>query len=229
MGDRQSSNGKRKYEASLMKNIMSQPEFLIQRLKNDFENEEKSAKQKRAAQNAKIVMEATARGLLALCVVGGVLSVAVMAPNMMGVIGRAMNRSNFFRKEEFKKSVYYLKRRKCVSIQDGMLHITQKGVGLALKDAFDDLVIRPSEKWDGKWRIVIFDVPEKFKVARTALSQKLKLLGCYQLQKSVFVSPYPCNDEVVFVANVFNVLPFIKIIEATSIAPDREVRSHFDI
>ena len=29
-------------------------------------------------------------------------------------------------------------------------------------------------KWDGEWRIVIFDIPEKFKKAREALKVKIK-------------------------------------------------------
>ena len=39
-------------------------------------------------------------------------------------------------------------------------------------------------KWDGFWRIVIFDVPEKFKKARNALSKKIKDLGLFPLQKA---------------------------------------------
>ena len=56
---------------------------------------------------------------------------------------------------------------------------------------------------DGEWRIVIFDIPEKFKKAREALRMKLKELGFLELQKSVFIFPYECEDEINFIVEVF--------------------------
>ena len=47
--------------------------------------------------------------------------------------------------------------------------------------------LRNRKKWDGKWRIVVFDIPEKKKAAREALRKKLKDLGFVELQK-VFLS-----------------------------------------
>jgi DNA-binding transcriptional regulator PaaX len=38
-------------------------------------------------------------------------------------------------------------------------------------------------KWDEKWRIVAFDIPEKFKTGRDALRRKLKEVGFHELQK----------------------------------------------
>lgn len=47
-----------------------------------------------------------------------------------------------------------------------------------------------NRKWDGKWRIVTFDVEEINKKARNRLRKKLKELGFGMLQKSVFISPH---------------------------------------
>ncbi len=44
------------------------------------------------------------------------------------------------------------------------------------------------EKWDGIWRVVIFDIPEKHKKARDALRSKLKTWGFIPWQKSVWAS-----------------------------------------
>lgn len=49
-------------------------------------------------------------------------------------------------------------------------------------------------KWDGKWRIVIWDIPEKRRLARDLLRFKLKQLGFKQWQKSVWVSKVNCTD-----------------------------------
>ena len=72
--------------------------------------------------------------------------------------------------------------------KDGFTRIvlTKEGQKKALKFKIDEIEIKVPAKWDGKWRIVIFDIPEKFKKAREALRRKLKDLGFLELQKSVF-------------------------------------------
>jgi len=49
---------------------------------------------------------------------------------------------------------------------------------------------RKSRKWDGKWRIVIFDIPETKKKMRNFFREKLQELGYRKLQESVWISPY---------------------------------------
>lgn len=52
------------------------------------------------------------------------------------------------------------------------------------------------ESWDGKWRVVIWDIPEKRKTIRDVLRYKLKQLGFKYLQKSVWVSKKNCKREL---------------------------------
>ena len=58
--------------------------------------------------------------------------------------------------------------------------------------------------------MVIFDVPEKKKIIRDALRRKIQELGFQELQKSVFVYPYPCFKEIETVTNFFRAKKFIK-------------------
>jgi len=50
--------------------------------------------------------------------------------------------------------------------------------------------------WDGYWRIVIFDIEEKYKNQRDALRRKLLSLGFGMWQKSVYITPYKVEDEI---------------------------------
>lgn len=52
------------------------------------------------------------------------------------------------------------------------------------------------EPWDGIWRMVIFDIPEKEKKLRDALRQKLKELGFGKWQESVYISPFKISEQV---------------------------------
>lgn len=68
--------------------------------------------------------------------------------------------------------------------------ITEKGRNCLEKFLFD------KETWDGKWRIVIFDIPEEKKKLREMLRRTLKNSGFKQLQRSVWVSPFDVLDEM---------------------------------
>ena len=46
------------------------------------------------------------------------------------------------------------------------------------------------KRWDGKWLMVVFDIPEKHSSTRRALREKLRELGFGMLQRSVWISPY---------------------------------------
>jgi len=60
------------------------------------------------------------------------------------------------------------------------------------------------QKWDRKWRMVAFDIPEKYKTGRDALRRKLKEIGFCELQKSVFVTPHECKNEIIELIKFFD-------------------------
>lgn len=55
---------------------------------------------------------------------------------------------------------------------------------------------KKKEKWDGKWRIVIFDISEKQRRGRNLVRRELKWLGFKELQKSVWIFPYDAELEL---------------------------------
>lgn len=85
------------------------------------------------------------------------------------------------------------------------------------------------KKWDSQWRIVIFDIPERFKKARNALSLTLKKMGFYPLQKSVFVHPFECADEIDFVIEFWNMRPYVRLVLATHIDNELHLKNHFGL
>jgi len=79
----------------------------------------------------------------------------------------------------FKKSGYL---REFKKESKKVYKITNKGKVKILK--YD--IIKRSRKWDGKWRVIIFDIPANKKKVRDFLRNRLKILGFKQLQKKVF-------------------------------------------
>ena len=75
----------------------------------------------------------------------------------------------------------------------------------------------------------MFDIPEDRKRGRDALARVLKNLDFYQFQKSVFIHPFECRSEVKFVAEFFQVAPFVKFAVVSEMEGDSPLRKHFEI
>ncbi len=87
--------------------------------------------------------------------------------------------------------------------------LTEKGKMRILTFNFTELKIK-QKVWDGKWRAVIFDIPEKLRWGRDSLRRKLKELGFHEFQKSVFVFPYDCKDEIDFIIEYYNMRKHVR-------------------
>ena len=74
-----------------------------------------------------------------------------------------------------------------------------------------------------------FDIPEKFKIARNALREKLNDLGFLKYQKSVFIYPYECKDEIDFIIEFFEVKPFVRYIIAEKIDNELDFKKKFNL
>ena len=107
--------------------------------------------------------------------------------------------------------------------------LTKEGENKALRFKIDEMEIKKPAKWDGQWRIVIFDIPDRFKKAREALRNKLKDLGFIKLQESVFVFPYECEDEINFIMEVFLIRPFVRFMRVRSFTNEEQIRVNFGL
>lgn len=114
---------------------------------------------------------------------------------------------------------------------DGSVRIvlTKKGKQKILEFNIDKLCVKEPATWDGQWRIVFFDIPEKRRKVRDALRNKLKDLGFYELQKSVFVHPFSCRDEIDFIVEFFNIRPFVRYAEMINPTNEAELKLKFNL
>lgn len=75
-------------------------------------------------------------------------------------------------------------------IKNGQVYYRLTGIGSKKLKRDFPLVKLQQQKWDGLWRIVIFDIKEKDKKIRESLRYKLTSLGFGMWQKSVYVTPF---------------------------------------
>ncbi len=110
------------------------------------------------------------------------------------------------------------------------INLTEEGKKKASFLQINDLKIDQSKKWDGKWRLVIFDIAQLKKAYREAFRGKLKELGFYQLQKSVWLHPYDCVSEIDVLKEFFGLSDNeLRLIIAEEIGDNRKIREIFKI
>jgi hypothetical protein len=169
---------------------------------------------------------------LALIVVAGVLTVLSVAPGLT-VLARHYKRSQCYSEKQIFGAKQNLK--KCGYIETDVyqgkarVRLTKKGEEYFQKMIFEESRISSQKKWDGKWRFVLFDIPVEYSKARDALRWRLRALGFFQYQKSVWVYPYPCKDEILFVADHFGVGRFVEVLDATGLSDGTVLKKHFEL
>jgi len=149
-----------------------------------------------------------------LLLTGAALSIAYTPRQYWRTVKIAGKEWKKINKEEIRKEIRQLYRSKLLKKtenKDGSITmiLTDKGKLRALTYKFDEMKIE-DKKWDGKWRVVGFDVPEKIRWGRDALRDKIKKLGFYEFQKSVFIYPYDCKNEIDFIIEFFGIRKYVR-------------------
>lgn len=107
--------------------------------------------------------------------------------------------------------------------------LTAKGEQKMQQIRLYNLTIKQPKKWDGTWRIVLYDIPNTKNKGREALRLKLKHLGFYQLQKSVWAFPYPCEPEIEFLVELFGLRSYVYFLETSKIKNDLVLKRRFHL
>ena len=101
------------------------------------------------------------------------------------------------------------------SLKDNQLIIKLTKIGID----FLEEGTQGEKSWDGKWRIVIFDIPENKRVIRNLFRRNLKKWGFKPLQKSVWVCKKDIFDKIKFYVEDLNLGEWVTILESNNISP----------
>jgi len=178
-----------------------------------------------------------AKEILVMIAAGVAIPAAFLMPNipiaLKPLLREVMKRCGLKKSEPFVRSVCHLKRRGLVSLaeRDGqqILTLAEGGKKRVLQFELERMVIRKPGRWDGLWRLILFDIPETKKQGREALRSKMKQLGFYPLQKSCFVYPFDCKSEIEFISELFEVSPYVNYILAKKIEGESHLAKYFHL
>ena len=170
-----------------------------------------------------------------LLLLGGIALGLTHSPKQyFEILGKMFDDWKGVRKSNVKRSIknlYCLGMLKEIKNKDGTISIilSEKGKKAAKIYSIDNLKIDKPKKWDGNWRMVIFDIPERIKKVREALRMHLRNLGFYELQKSVFIYPLPCAEEINQIIDFYDISEYVRILMVHSLDNEDELRNEFKI
>ena len=163
---------------------------------------EKEVKTRARKQNIKKIILSTIYG-------AGLVSVAVLAPNVIGALAKL----GFV---PGRNHAYKVKRSLTRLVEEGLVfwEKTPRGTFARLTSGGKqkvemlyggELGVKKPHRWDGKWRIVTYDLKEAKRGLRAKLRNTLTSFGFVKLQHSVWIYPYDCEDLIMLIKADFKI------------------------
>lgn len=132
-----------------------------------------------------------------------------------------------------KRTISRLEKQKLVTVKEEngrqVIEITSAGARRILKLSLNQLEIKKPKQWDGRWRLISYDIPGDLKRTREFFRDYLCAWGFYPLHESVFLHAYPCEKEVEFLREYLGIGKFVRIFQVLKIENDKLFREFFGV
>ena len=169
------------------------------------------------------------RAILTSVKVAGFLSVALVAPNAIQCLESFGITPGKREKEIMARSRDRLIENNLLKYENRLIKLTEKGqIQLNLLEMKDWKIDKP-RKWDGRWRMLIFDIPERRRPLRDKIRLTLFNIGFLRLQDSVWIYPYDCEDLINLLKADFKVGKDLLYLIVDSIENDKSLKKSFSL
>lgn len=183
--------------------------------------EEASRKRTRKALVQEVILKSVAAA--------GFLSMAIVAPNAiqalakLGIIDVKKRRGEYINRARNR----LIDANMLARDKKGFLYVTPKGERKLRQLERRDYVLQKPRRWDGKWRMLVFDIPNHRKGLRDKVRRTLVAIGFVHLQHSVWVYPYPCDDLIALLKSDFKIGKDILYVIVDSIEYNKRLLKRF--
>ena len=159
----------------------------------------------------------------------GVLSIGLVAPQVIGAMGKLGLLPNKRQDEIVRSSASKLVKKGLLVYQNGKYELTEAGEKKLRLWELQDYKFKHPQRWDKKWRVIIFDIPEKKRKARDQIRSLFVSAGLYRLQDSVWVYPYDCEDIIGLLKTDIGVGKDLLYMIVDEIENDKHLRENFGL
>lgn len=94
--------------------------------------------------------------------------------------------------------------------------LTEKG-GRRMEDGVERVYSSRNLQWDGRWRVVIYSIPENRRDIRNQIRKELNWTGFGVISPSTWTSPNPLEDQVMEMAKTYQLEDHIILFKTSSI------------
>ena len=181
----------------------------------------------------------TASGIvLAVIAAAGIVTLSAITPNIFTALNQLYKTGKKINKKQKERIVsqtlHYLKKSGKISMArntaDIAITITQLGEKQLQETVFESLQIKRPRHWNGHWWQAAADIPTKtHRAAADALRYKLKIMGFFPLQKTLWYYPFDPRKELQFVIDRYDVNKFVTVMEILRMdtADETILKEHF--
>jgi len=106
--------------------------------------------------------------------------------------------------------------------------ITQKGLGKLQREQTRSS-LPGTGRWDGRYYLVTFDIPESQKVIRNQIILDLKNAQFYNYSKGLWLSPYNPIKYIETTRSRYNLGQNIRLIVASHLEDETKIKRHFHL
>ncbi len=179
--------------------------------------------------------------LLVTFVTAGIITLSAAAPNIFQAfktiqkISRHLSRikhspvhENQFSRMMSKSISHYVRKGYIKLIPQGndyLVEVTEAGKKQAQVYNMQTLQLTRRGVWKGGWWMTLADIPTELNDEASYFRKKIKELGLYRCQKSVWLYPYDIRSEIQFVAAYYGVDRYITIIQVVALEPEDQQKA----
>lgn len=203
-------------------------QILVHLLENKFKREQEEIKTQKYQKVKDLLLYLS---LLGTC---------IFAPNAIQIFKPLLKKRESEFSSYFSFNPRYLKRKikrlheqQDISIdrngEKDIIKITNKGRNRIIKYAIENIEINIPKVWDKKWRLVIYDIPNQKKKLNDLIRVKLVELGFFAFQKSVFIIPYPCYEQVKLLRTYFDLTSEVHYMTISWLEDEEEFKKYFNL
>ena len=185
------------------------------------ELEEENKKRVRRGEIQKLILDSVK--------IAGILSIGLVAPQVIGAMGKLGLIPNKRQDEIVRSSASRLAKKGLLLYKEGEYELTQDGEKKLRQWELQSYRLKRPQKWDKKWRVIVFDIPEKKKKVRDQIRNIFVSAGFSRLQDSVWVYPYDCEDIVGLLKTDFGVGRDLLYMIVYEIENDKHLREEFGL
>lgn len=157
----------------------------------------------------------SAKDALKILAISGIVLSSFLIPAAPMAFHELHNKWQKYKKGDIVRIIRRFHKQKLLNLteKDGktLIELSDKGKKRLLLYDFEKIELK--KRYDGKPRMVMFDIPRKKNSKRDLLRRKLVQLGFVKLQESVFVTPYICEKEINFIINYLGIADHVILLQ----------------